>query len=170
MPLSSDPNFVASKKVHALLDYWNARRQGKEWPSRVSIMPWEIAPYLPNVVISEINIKTRHVYYRLVGTKVAEMSRFDFTGRWLHEMQLASQETRIWDQAYAMIIETGSPVYGHTGIPISDGSEILVEEEFGMFPLQVPNTEVFQCLALEDYGAVMHFDPDELRAMRPVKS
>jgi hypothetical protein len=84
-------------------------------------------------------------------------------------MSPASQEPGVWEQAYALMIETGSPVYGQTGIPIADGSEILVQEEFGMFPLQVPNKEVFQCLALEVYGSVMHFNPDDLRAMRPVK-
>jgi len=169
LSLSNDPSFVASEKIHAVLHYWTARKQGTDWPLRDSIVPWELTRYLPNIVISEINHKTHQVYYRLVGTKVVEMSRFDFTGRWLHEMSPASQEPGVWEQAYALMIETGSPVYGQTGIPIADGSEILVQEEFGMFPLQVPNKEVFQCLALEVYGSVMHFNPDDLRAMRPVK-
>jgi hypothetical protein len=169
LSLSIDPSSVTSEKIHALLDYWSARRQGTDWPLRKSIIPWEITRYLPNIVISEINRKTHQVYYRLVGTKVVEMSRFDFTGRWLHEMSPASEEPGVWEQAYAMILETGSPVFGQTGIPISDGSEILVREEFGMFPLQVPKEDVFQCIALEDYGPLVHFNPDDLRAMRPVK-
>lgn len=159
---------MTSQRIAALRGYWLGKCPADGWPSRADIHPADLAPLLPNIVISEIYPETGRVHYRLVGTKVAEMSRFDFTGRWLHEMRMASHDPGIWERAYAILTRERVPVYGRTGIPIESGSEIIVEEEFGLFPLDVGAPDRFQCLALEDYGDIQHIEADELRPMRPI--
>lgn len=168
MLVSNDRGTVKSDRVSRLDAYWASRRGDADWPLRSDIKPDEITDLLPNVVISEVTRATGRVYYRLVGTLVAEMSRIDFTGRWLQEMRPAASEPGIWERAYDLVRETGKPVFGRTGIPIASSNEIMVEEEFGIFPLRIPDPERFQCIALEDYGDMKHIDPGSLKAMSPL--
>lgn len=167
MPLSIDSGFVRSRKVAALAEYWRAKCDGDAWPTRGDLAPTELKDLLPNIVLSEVTRDPLTVYYRLVGTRVAEMSRLDFTGRWLHEMTPAAVDPGIWHRGYQMLLETGRPVFGRTGIPIAEGSEIMLEEEFGLFPLELGMPDRFQCVAVEDYGDAQHIDPETLRAMQP---
>ncbi|WP_421882658.1 PAS domain-containing protein [Pacificispira sp.] len=167
MALSIDFSFVRSRKVVALAEYWRMKCNGGTWPTRGDLAPTDLKELLPNIVLSEVTRSPLQVYYRLVGTRVAEMSRLDFTGRWLHDMNPASVDPGIWHKGYEMLLETGQPVFGRTGIPIAEGSEIMLEEEFGLFPLELGVSDRFQCVAVEDYGDAQHIDPEILRAMQP---
>lgn len=170
--LSNDQSIIDSLKIATLATYWRERCTGDGWPQRSAIQPWDLVNLLPNMLVSDVYRASGHVYYRLVGTRVVEMSRFDFTGRWLHEMQPAAQESGIWHQAYALVRSSAAPVYGRTGIPIATGSEVLVQEEFAIFPVSLGDSDAdrFQCIALEDYGDILDVDPDALRPMRPMQS
>lgn len=167
MPISSDASFVTSPRIRELEAYWNEKRGARAWPDRADIHPEDIVSLLPNVVIAEVCLEPFSVFYRLVGTKVAEMSRFDFTGRWLSEMKPAVGEQTIWYDSYQAVVETRAPLYGRTHIPLSNGGPLMVQEEFAMFPVHLPDDQRFQIIAFEDYDNTAVIDPEHLRPMRP---
>lgn len=167
MPISFDASFVTSPRIRELEAYWDAKRGERDWPDRSDIHPEDIVALLPNVVITEVCIDPFSVFYRLVGTKVAEMSRFDFTGRWLSDMKPAVEEPAIWRDSYTSIVENRAPVYGRTHIPLTDGGPLMVREEFAMFPMRLPESDRFQTIAYEDYDITAVIDPEQLRPMRP---
>lgn len=172
MPIWDTPREITSPMVHRLNAYWRARKEADRLPLRDAFDPADLRDILANIVIVDFARQdppetAPFVRYRLVGTKVVEMSRYDFTGRTLSEMVFQAGEADIWPNAYARIAETGTPVYGRVEIPIEDTANRIVREEFGIFPLSHTGARIDQCIAVEDYGP--HdpgLDPARLRPMR----
>ncbi|NMM45298.1 PAS domain-containing protein [Rhodospirillaceae bacterium KN72] len=167
MNLSNESSFVSSERIGRLRGYWESLCAPGAWPTRGDLDPAEIKDLLPYIVISEIELETGRVFYRLVGTKIVQVSRIDFTGHWLDEFDMAASEPSIWQKGYDLVRTTGSPVYGKTHVPLRDNDvEFMLPEEFGMFPLSVAREGYMQCIALEDFGEIRHINYDALKPMR----
>jgi hypothetical protein len=74
---------IAEPPLRALYDYWSAKRGTRDWPSRDDILPEEIKPLLPFVLLLDVLEGGRYLRYRLVGTDAA--SGIDPTGQLMHE-------------------------------------------------------------------------------------
>lgn len=67
--------------TQALLAYWQGKCSATDIPRRDDIVPAEILPYLPNLVIAEPTDGGRDWLYRLVGTEVVWLGGQDPTGK-----------------------------------------------------------------------------------------
>src|SRR5688572_2302096 len=69
---------AGTAKTKALYAYWQ-RLQAAGRPTRASLDPLEMKPYLANLVTGDIEPDPFRVHYQLVGTVIATYSRLDFT-------------------------------------------------------------------------------------------
>lgn len=76
--LIDGPTLAATQ---ALLAYWQGKCGADSIPRRDDIVPAEILPYLPNLVIAEPIEDGRDWLYRLVGTEVVWLGGQDPTGK-----------------------------------------------------------------------------------------
>jgi hypothetical protein len=137
-----------SPLVHRLHDWWMAGRQASGVPDRLSLDPADFAPLLPNLLIAEVERDPFRIRYRLVGTRVAEFTGFDFTGRYLDEL-IALGSTNQWLDIYALACSGRHPVYGSITEPTTAGGTFTFE--FALFPLSLGGDSVEQFVAVEDY-------------------
>lgn len=159
MAVWRDVEHCRSAMVRQLHDVWATKCPAHGLPDRAAFDPAEIKTLLPNLLISELEDDPFRVRYRLVGTRVAAASGYDFTGRYLDEMAMASG-TELWRGHYRDMRDSRSPLFGAVMLPTSDGATFTYE--FGIFPVSTDGINVTQCLGIEDYGDYNH-RLDELR-------
>jgi hypothetical protein len=117
-------------------------------PDRSSFDPIEHKNILANMMISELEPEPFRVRYRLVGTKIASTTGFDFTGRYLDEL-LGPQSPEPWLEYYKQIATTRAPLLGAVTEPTRFGGSFVYE--FGIFPIAKGGAEVVQFMSVEDY-------------------
>jgi hypothetical protein len=144
----TDVDLTRSPLVRELHAWWTAKRGPSGIPDRADLDPAALRHLLPNMIISELEAGTGRIRYRLVGTKVASVTGFDFTGRYLDELIAEGSDTP-WMEHYAAICESRAPLMGSVTEATSNGGRFTYE--FGMFPMTVGGTEVKQFVSIEDY-------------------
>ena len=97
MAHSFDPLTIKSGMVSALYSYWLKRRGDRLMPRRADIEPGDIKPLLPNLFLSEFETEPFRVRYRLIGTEIVNHARYDFTGRYLDELDFSAYDTVDWE-------------------------------------------------------------------------
>jgi len=142
-----------SPKVKALHAWWMAHRgpegsAAPDMPDRSALWPGDIQALLPSIFISELERDPFRIRYRLVGTRAVALTGYDFTGRYLDEMQRADAEVP-WADYYRRVVETRRPLLGSVIVSAKAGGTF--KYEFGIFPLTLGGTEVRQFIAIEDY-------------------
>lgn len=159
-PIAPFPDFapsddiITSGRIRRLTDYWRVSRKGRRVPIRADIDPADIPDLLPNIVMSDIEQPFR-IRYRLVGTKVVEFNRLDFTGCYLDGLRWDSQGR--YTRAYRRIIELGVPVFGLDAWPLA--GEMTGRSEIVMLPLSSDGERVDRCMSLEDFLFSQHQMP-----------
>ncbi len=154
--LTSD--FITSDPIQRLFSYWLSRRGQRHVPLRTDIDPGDIRDLLPNIVMVDIEAPFR-VRYRLVGTKVVDFNRLDFTGRYLDELR--------WDvdgrytRAYRLLAEARQPTFGIDAWPLA--GSMTGRSEVVMLPLSTDGERVDRCLSMEDFM----FSEHEMSHHRP---
>lgn len=169
MPLWSEPREITSTRVRAFRRYWlSLCADGEDLPRRSAVDPCDIPELLPYLVIADFRPTPLLVRYRLVGTKVVEVSRLDFTGMVLEQCAFQAEEPDIWFSAYRRVAETRAPVFGRVHIPYNSvNGHLPLTEEFAICPLTRDGRDIFQCIAIEDYlGPDDDLPPEEIRPMR----
>ena len=164
MAYSFDIAAVSSAKVRQLHAHWEQVRGARLMPARADIDPSAIKPLLPNIVIAEVFHDPLRVRYRLVGTAVVEHSRFDYTGKWLHEVDFG--EPHDWIALYEVFVREKRPLFGHSEIPFEDDVRPPQPYEFCMLPLSADAATVTGMLSLEDYGALSLLDRGRVGKVR----
>jgi hypothetical protein len=152
MALSFDTASVSSAKVRQLHAHWEQVRGGRLMPARGDIDPSAIKPLLPNIVIADVFHDPLRVRSRLVGTSVVEHSRFDFTGKWLHEVDFG--EPQDWIALYEIMVREKRPLFDRSEIPFEDDVRPPQPYEFCMLPLSADGATVTGMISLENYGAL----------------
>lgn len=143
---SSSLDGITSTRIHRLLDYWRRKCAGHAMPTRDDIDPGDIRELLPNIVMVDIDMPFR-VRYRLVGTRVADFNRIDFTGHYLDALDWDSHGR--FTRAYQYACDHRVPVFGFDCWPLShehDG-----RSEIAIMPLTSDHRIVDRCIALEDF-------------------
>ena len=140
-----------SPLIKELHEIWSRKRGGAELARRADFDPAEMKRLLPNLLIVDLERDPFRARYRLVGTKVVAASGYDFTGRYLDEIDLASGAEQ-WTSQYADVCGSGRPLFGSADLPTVDGGRFTYE--FGIFPVTTDGRSVNQCLEIEDYGAI----------------
>ena len=164
MALSFDIASVSSAKVRRLHAHWEQVRGGRPMPARGDIDPAAIKPLLPNLVIADVFHDPLRVRYRLVGTSVVEHSRFDFTGKWLHEVDFG--EPQDWIGLYEIFVREKRPLFDRSEIPFEDEIRPPQPYEFCMLPLSADGTTVTGMISLEDYGVLTPLERERVEKVR----
>jgi hypothetical protein len=148
LPSWTDPSLITSPLVRQLHDWWVAQRRASGIPDRSDLDPLALRGLLPNLIISEVETEPFRIRYRLVGTKIADVTSFDFTGRYLDEILAEGSETP-WMEFYEIIYESRIPLFGSVTERTASGGSFTYE--FGIFPLTAGGAEVRQFVSIEDY-------------------
>ena len=151
MPTYSDVSQIKSPLVRSLHDWWMSSRGPLGVPDRASFDPTEHKDLLKHMMICDFEPIPFRVRYRLVGTKIAAMTGFEFTGRYLDEV-LGPAITEPWMEYYATAARTREPLLGSVTEPTRSGGPFSYE--FGIFPVAKGGPEVQQFLSIEDYFGV----------------
>jgi hypothetical protein len=128
-----DQGEVTSGMIQRMAGYLARKRGDRALPSRADIDPTEIREFLPYVVLVDTQSDPLRVYYRLVGTRIAE-----FYG---------DAYRQIAENIYRTLIETKAPVYGMT--EMRTRSDAMVSYEWGYFPLSNDGINVTGGLEIE---------------------
>jgi hypothetical protein len=145
----TDIGRTTAPMIRQLHDYWLSKRDGAAVPDRARIDPAEIKGLLPNILLSEWSEPPFRIRYRLVGSRVAQVTGFDFTGRYLDELLSTDLENR-WHDDYREARDHRVPILGAVVVPTVQGDQFRYE--FGIFPLTLGAEAVRQFIAIEDYG------------------
>lgn len=143
---TTSPDVITSTRIPRLVAYWRSCCGDRQVPLRADVDPGAIRDLLPNIVLTEIDENFR-VRYRLVGTRVVEFNKLDFTGAYLDEMRW--DVTERYSRAYRRVSETGLPHYGLDSWPLA--RSLYGRSEIAMLPMTTDGTRVDRCLSLEDF-------------------
>src|SRR5262249_12634476 len=129
-----------------MADYLARKRADRPMATRADFDPTEVRELLPYVVLVDIYDHPIRVFYRLVGTRIAEFYG-EFTGTWMHERPISGAYRDTADRIYRTLIETKAPVYGIT--EMRTRFDALVSYEWGYFPLSNDGVNVTGGLEIE---------------------
>lgn len=151
MPRKADIDLLTSLKVRRLNDWWHVPRPGRDMPDRDDFDPAAWKPLLPNILLAECSDPPFRVRFRLVGSGVAYVAGFDFTGSYLDEA-LSPDASEIWPDHYRRAFDCRAPVLGTATVATLGGEPF--HYDFGIFPMTHGGSEIRQFIAIEDYGGL----------------
>lgn len=134
-----------TRRIHC---WWMAHRRG-DVPDRTDFDPAEFKDLLPYILISDVEPSPFRIRYRLVGTRAAEATGFNITGRYLDELMPTEPEAP-WLDLYEQSFHQRQPLVGTCTCTVTNGD--LFTYEYGLFPLRKGSQFIAQFLAIEDYG------------------
>lgn len=137
---------VTAEVVRRMGGYLKRKCGERPMASRADIDPTEIREFLPYVVLVDIHDDPLRVYYRLVGTRIAEFYG-EFTGTWMHDRPISGAYRQIAEKIYRTLIDTKAPVFGIT--EMRTRTDALVSYEWGYFPLSSDGVNVTGGLEIE---------------------
>lgn len=141
-----DPSLVQSSRIHRLHAYW-CEKAGGGMPARAEFDPVDVRELLPNLMMVDVLGQPPRFRYRLVGTRVAQYTGFDFTGRYLDEMVFQGRD--FIEACYGRLLSEGRPLFGHYAWLVR--SRHFGRCEFALFPLSDDGKRVDRCVSIEDY-------------------
>lgn len=96
-------------QLPALYAYWNARRRGRRFPARADIDPLDLAPWLANIFLVEVDPRgTPRFRYRLSGTAVDEIHGQTLTGKSPADIR-TPEVARIVEEQYEAVLARPQP-------------------------------------------------------------
>jgi len=139
---------LESPRVHRFHGYWKARRSAERAvPLRAAVDPTDLRELLPNIVVIEVEPAPLRFRYRLVGTRVVEFNKLDFTGSYLGTIGW-DEEQQIVDTCVD-VVSSRQPLCGFYSWTLKTGA--IGRCEFGIFPFSADGTAVTQIFGIEDY-------------------
>lgn len=142
---------LQSPMVRRIWDWWIASgRSGV--PDRAEFDPENFKDLLPNILICDVEDSPFRIRYRLVGTRIAEATGFNITGRYLDEL-LPTEPEAPWQDLYLSSYKTRVPAIGNSTCTTTSGA--LFTHEYGLFPLRRGGDRIAQFLAIEDYQGLV---------------
>ncbi len=148
-----------TEKARALFGYWQ-RLQAAGQPTRGSLDPLEMRPYLPNLLTGNVEGAPFRVLYKLVGTTVVAYSQSDFSNRYLDELDYSGRDDVDWEACYRMLHTTRCPVFGACSLMGAAG-RVIALYEYAILPLWRGDDPAGSFVAIEVYdGIASHRIPD----------
>lgn len=108
VPLSTD---MERPEFRFLLDYWQTLKAGSGLPSADRLTPFDIRPALGHVVLVDALDDGRNGRFRLFGTRVAQRSGADLTGRRVDEFDGGSYLARFAQALFRAVFVRREPVF-----------------------------------------------------------
>jgi len=151
MPIIREFDFVGhrirSPYLRLLFDYWEKLRRGRAAPDASDVDALDIpVTALPFVILVDLERDPVRARYRLVGTHSSTVAGWDYTGKYVHEIEMPN--TRIdeimEDFSYALDMK---PMYAIYKWPLRDDRGV-VDVEMIQLPL-LENGVVTRCFCGE---------------------
>lgn len=142
---------IENAAIRGLFEYWSSKRVGAALPRRADIDPAEIPRLMRNMLIAEIEHDPFRVRYRLVGTKVVEMTGYEFTGRYLDEIALPDDEAPFLE-CYRLACESACAVQTRAVWRMTP--ESTVEYDVCFLPLSDDGEKVNRVISYECYETI----------------
>ncbi len=99
-----------SPHLRDLFDYWTARVTRQHLPSRKQLDPIDIPHLLSTIARIDVEETPRRYRYRLVGTRLVDWFKRDFTGLYLGETGAVGQDDEILRRCYSDVVEQRAPM------------------------------------------------------------
>ena len=146
-------------KAWALFGYWQ-RLQAAGKPTRGSLDPLEMKPYLANLLTGNVERAPFRVLYKLVGTTIVEYSQSDFSNRYLDELDYSGRDDVDWETCYRALHAAKRPVFGECSLLGATG-RVIASYEYAILPLWRGDDPAGSFVAIEVYdGIASHRIPD----------
>jgi hypothetical protein len=154
------PDQAQYDKTRVLLAYWHELHRLHARPARSDLDPAAMKPLLANLLTGNVETKPFRIHYKLVGTRVAECSRFDFTNRYLDELASEDRDDVDWEACYRQLHRLRRPLIGEANVK-GAGGLVIDSYEFAILPLWRGEDPAGSFVAIEVYdGIVAHRVPD----------
>ena len=162
MPHNSDPATIKTPMVADLYAYWLKRRGDRPMPRRADIDPADIKSLLPNLFLTEFTLDPFRVRYRLIGTEIVNHAHFDFTGRYLDELDFSAYDEVDWMGLYRIVWQQGAPIFGDAVETFRDRLRAPAPYHFCILPLSNNGAAATGAVAIEEYQKLTAHDRDQL--------
>jgi hypothetical protein len=156
---------MRSARCTALVEYWNALRGSRPFPSRDEIDPAAIKALLPHIMMTSIEHDPFRVFYRLVGTEIVRFAKFDFTNCYADSLRFQDTEGADWADFYRIVVEARRPGLGLSYWIVAGNLQRWIE--FVICPLSSDGQVIDRCIAVEDYE---HLNIVEIDTLPPVST
>ncbi len=140
-------------KTKALLGYWQRLQRDHDRPGRAHLDPMEMKPFLANLITGNVEAKPFRVLYKLVGTRVVEYSRYDFTNRYLDELRPLERDDTDWNACYHYLHRARKPIIGDATVKDRDGAPTALYE-YAILPLWRDADPAGSFVAIEVYDGI----------------
>jgi hypothetical protein len=154
MPIKREFDFdssrIRSPQLRVLFAYWEALRRGRVAPEAGEIDPLQIPPSaLPHVILVDLEQWPLRARYRLVGTHSTEVAGWDYTGKYVDELDMPNtmMQEVMEDFTYAI---AKKPMYANYEWPLRDNRGVVMVEMIQL-PL-LENGIVTRCFSAEHVG------------------
>ena len=138
---------LGSPVGRALWQWYASNKRGGDWPPKEAFRPEHLpARALPHVGLVDVEREPFRVFYRLVGTAIAESFGRTRMQGYLDALDLPQEEEL--DTLYRHTLSANRPLF-LSGVQRIDGQEFAYEG--GALPLGEPEDAVRRFLIFEDY-------------------
>lgn len=91
--------------------YWERKRTGRRMPARRDLDPViEIPKLLPWIMLTDVLHRPLDFRYRLIGTRIIELARQNYTGKLFSELAHTGPDSHVWRDR-AEVVERRAPKY-----------------------------------------------------------
>jgi hypothetical protein len=143
---------ATTDKIRRLFDYWiRLNRDGKPG-LRTAFDATEVPNLLSSLLLGDIESDPFRVFFRLVGTRVANFSRLDFSGRYLDALDYRGRDSVEWIDCYRQVHATGVGVVGTNRVTWPD--DAALEYAFAILPLEGAGHPAGSFVGIEDYDRI----------------
>lgn len=155
-----DPRKLSSPYLRLLFDYWDALRRGRVAPQAEDLDPLDIPPAaLPYVILIDLTPDPLRVRYRLVGTHGVEAAGWDYTGRYVDELEMPNDMVREVEVNFTYAVRQ-LPMFAWYDWPLK-GNGGIVRVELIQLPL-LQDGIVTRCFCAEHVGQDQDLTGDEI--------
>ncbi|WP_338033045.1 PAS domain-containing protein [Hwanghaeella grinnelliae] len=95
--------------LEEFLSYWDSKKSGRTFPSRLDLDPVDIPNMLPFVFLVDVLGQGHDFRYRLVGTDIVRNTKKDFTGYLLSEIREIGSQGKLIEM-YQRTVADKAPV------------------------------------------------------------
>ncbi|WP_417454664.1 PAS domain-containing protein [Kiloniella sp.] len=93
--------------------YWLSKCQGGTIPSREDISPAEMVPFLPNILLLDVENEPLDFRFRLIGTRIVPLLKRDYTGELMSTIDNLKSPNSVWKNC-CKAVDLAEPVYAFT--------------------------------------------------------
>ena len=141
-------DWLQSSELREILRYWSRIRDGKDLPARSDFDPLDLRGALGWVTLADRNADAGEFRYRLVGTRVSELTGIDLTGQPVSAMPIGGYADflmgRMWETVdrarpiacrYALALRQRRVLVERLDLPLTNGSDRVEFILTGILPL-----------------------------------